>query len=80
MMKLIACDPIIGLPRVPSEGYRPDRADLISEMKRLGIESAIVRHQAAHECGPVAGQPGDTRGTAELRSAYPCLVFDTRRV
>ena len=54
-MKLIACDPIMGLPRVPAENYCPDRADLLTEMKRLGIESAIVRHQSAHECGPVAG-------------------------
>lgn len=53
--KLIACDPIMGLPRVPAENYRPDRADLLSEMARLRIDRAIVRHQAALECGPVAG-------------------------
>lgn len=53
--KLIACDPIMGLPRVPAANYRPDRTDLLSEMARLGIERAIVRHQATLEGGPMAG-------------------------
>lgn len=53
--KLIACDPIMGLPRVPPETYRPDRADLLSEMARLGVDRAIVRHQAALEGGPLIG-------------------------
>ena len=54
-MRLIACDPMMGLPRVPPEGYRPDRADLLAEMGRLGVERAIVRHRAAYECGPLVG-------------------------
>ncbi len=54
-MKLIACDPIIGLPRVPFEDYRPDRADLLAEMARLGVTAALVRHRGAYEAGPANG-------------------------
>ena len=54
-MKLIACDPIMGLPRLPIEGLHPDKADLLSEMKRLRIDLAVVRHQVALDAGPVAG-------------------------
>ena len=68
-MKLIACDPIIGLPRVPFEDYRPDRADLLAEMARLGVTAAIVRHRAAYEAGPVNGNRilwEETRGWEQL--------------
>lgn len=71
-MKLIACDPIIGLPRVPFEDYRPDRADLLAEMARLGVTGAIVRHRKAYEAGPVPGNRAlwdEVRGYAELLPA-----------
>ena len=70
-MKLIACDPMMGLPRIPPEGYVPDRADLLSEMAYLGVEAAIVRHRAAYEAGPKAGNVAlceDLRGADNL---YP---------
>jgi len=54
-MKLIACDPVMGLPRLPLEGLNPDKADLLAEMKRLKIDAALVRHQTARDAGPVAG-------------------------
>ena len=54
-LKLIACDPMLGVPRVPPEGYLPDKADLLFQMKRLGISQAIVRHCAALEGGPYVG-------------------------
>ena len=68
-LKLVACDPILGLPRVPPEGYRPDQADLLSQMKRLGISQAIVRHRAAIECGPDVGNSivvEETQGQSSL--------------
>ena len=52
-MHLIACDALMGLPRLPIEGLRPDRDDLLDEMERLGIQSALVRHRGALEYGPV---------------------------
>lgn len=51
-MKLIACDALMGPPRMPLDGCRPDKADLLSEMARVSIESAIVRHRGALEFGP----------------------------
>ena len=54
-LKLIACDPILGIPRVRPEGYQPDRADLLFQMNRLGISQAVVRHRVAIECGPIVG-------------------------
>lgn len=68
-MKLIACDPLMGLPRVPPEGYRPDREDLLHEMARIGVDMAIVRHRTACEAGPVAGNTvilDDLRGAGNL--------------
>ena len=68
-MKLIACDPMMGLPRIPPEGYRPDREDLLREMARVGIDAAIVRHRTAYEAGPVAGNHvilKDLQGTDNL--------------
>ena len=52
---LIACDPIIGLPRVPIEGLEPTVEDLRREMARLRIDKAIVRHRLCIENGPYHG-------------------------
>jgi hypothetical protein len=54
-MKLIACDALMGLPRLPLQGLHPDKADLLAEMKRLDIQASVVRHQLALDAGPVAG-------------------------
>lgn len=72
-MRLVACDATMGLPRIPPRGYRPDQEDLLSEMRRLGIERAIVRHRAAYECGPIAGNRAileETRGREELLATW----------
>jgi predicted TIM-barrel fold metal-dependent hydrolase len=54
-MHIIACDPMIGMPRLPLDAIHPDANDLIAEMDRLGISRAIVRHRTAIECGPMTG-------------------------
>lgn len=66
-LKLIACDPLVGLPRKPYPWLRPDVADLQSELARLQISAAIVRHRQCLENFPhwgnavlareIAGQP-----------------------
>ena len=51
--KLIACDPLVGLPRVPLEnGVQPDLSDLRTEMVRLHIAGALVRHRLCVDNGP----------------------------
>jgi len=55
MEKLIACDPVVGLPRVCPEWYRPDKPDLFSQMDCIGVTRALVRHRAAYEAGLIAG-------------------------
>ncbi|MBI2437955.1 MAG: amidohydrolase family protein [Lentisphaerae bacterium] len=55
LMKWMACDPLIGRPRVPAGNLASTRDDLLAEMRRLGIQQAVVRHGAALECGPMAG-------------------------
>lgn len=54
-MNLLACDPIVGRPWTPPEGYTGDVADLLSEMDRLGIARAVVRHRACLQAGPYVG-------------------------
>ena len=52
---MIHCDPILGLPRLPLEGCRPTVDDLCSEMARLHIDAAIVRHRACIDNAPYFG-------------------------
>lgn len=47
---------MLGPPRVPLEGCRPDKADLLAEMKRLSISKSIVRHRV---CLDVNGYLGN---------------------
>ena len=54
-LKIIACDPILGLPRLLLEGIRPTVDDLTAEMARLHIHSAIVRHRACIDNAPYFG-------------------------
>lgn len=69
-IQFIACDPLVGVPRVPAEnGVRPDVADLRQEMTRLRITSALVRHRACVENDPYWGNRTlmeDVAGCAEL--------------
>lgn len=55
-IRLITCDPIMGLPRVPpANGSRPDAADLRQEMARLRVAAALVRHRACLDNDPYWG-------------------------
>jgi hypothetical protein len=72
-LKIIACDPIAGLPRVPLATLRPTMDDLLSEMARLNIHSAIVRHRACIDNAPYFGNQSlieDIRGRANLLPAW----------
>lgn len=69
----IACDPIIGLPRVPIAGVNPTVEDLRGEMGRLRIEGAVVRHRACVENGPYHGNGvllEEIGGSPELLPAW----------
>lgn len=56
MLNLIACDALVGLPRVPLPGgIRPDVPDLLAEMDRLGISRCVVRHRGGIQGGPDCG-------------------------
>lgn len=55
-MKLITCDVLVGLPRVPDvNGVRNDMSDLVSELDRLRIDYALVRHRACLDNDPYWG-------------------------
>ncbi|MBI3986081.1 MAG: amidohydrolase family protein [Lentisphaerae bacterium] len=69
-MKWIACDALIGKPRAPTGEWVSSRADLLSEMRRLGIRKAMVRHAAALDCGPC---PGNLTLVKETRGQGPLL-------
>lgn len=53
--ELIACDAVIGEPRVPIDGVEPGVDDLRREMARLHLAAAVVRHRACVESGPYTG-------------------------
>lgn len=53
---LMACDALVGTPKVPLPDYRPDVADLEAEMARLRIKAAVVRHRASLD---IAGHFGN---------------------
>ena len=75
MDKLIACDPIMGLPRGPMENCEPGRDDLLSEMVRLGITTAIVRHQSTFDTGPIIGNQAVLDATSDSDALVPaCFV------
>lgn len=56
-MKYFDCDCMLGIPKVPIPGVVPDIEDLLSEMKRLDIVKALVRHrlciESFHETGNI---------------------------
>jgi predicted TIM-barrel fold metal-dependent hydrolase len=70
---LIACDTLLGAPRVPFSSYTPDVTDLQAEMTRLRIDAAIVRHRACLETAPYLGNDilmGEISGHAGLIPAW----------
>ena len=69
-MKYFDCDCLIGPPRVPLPYIHPDVDDLLSEMNRLGIDKALVRHRACLEADP---EIGNERLLKEI-SAYENLL------
>lgn len=77
-LKLIACDSLVGLPRIPYPWFRPDVADLESELVRLQISAAIVRHRQCLENFPYAGNATLAREIADRPNLIPavCLTPD----
>lgn len=70
-LKLIACDPILGIPRVAPEAHQPNSADLLCQMNRLGVSQAIVRHRSAIESGPIVGNRVVLEETKDEDSLLP---------
>jgi len=54
-MKLIACDPLIGRPRVPAPGIESSLDDFLGEMQRLQLSAAVVRHRVCTDISPIHG-------------------------
>ena len=54
-LEFFDCDALIGTPRAPIPRVAPSVADLRSEMRRLGIARALVRHRACAEAGAETG-------------------------
>ena len=71
-MKLIACDPLVGLPRMPEGQFIPDVEDLLAEMQRLGVEAALVRHRTAADSGPIVGNRNLARDIAGRDGLLAC--------
>lgn len=63
-MKLIACDVLVGLPRKPLPRINPTIDDLVSEMQRLDVAAALVRHRQCVENAPDWGNKVVARETA----------------
>ncbi len=72
-LKLIACDPLVGLPRKPYPWLRPDLADLQGELARLQITTAIVRHRQCLENFPHWGNAVLARETAGHAHLIPAV-------
>jgi hypothetical protein len=47
--RLVACDTLVGRPRMPQPDFEATVSDLLSEMTRLDIAAAVVRHRACQE-------------------------------
>ncbi len=74
-MKVIACDPILGLPRLPLEGIWPTVEDLLGEMGRLHIHAAVVRHRACIDNAPYFGNQVLGEEIAGLADLLPAWVL-----
>lgn len=77
-LKLIACDPLVGLPRKPYALFQPDAADLARELARLEIAAAVVRHRQCLENFPHWGNAVLAREAAGQANWIPavCLTPD----
>ena len=53
--RFIACDAMVGHPRMPLEGGNAGVDDLACEMARLHLDAAIVRHRFCLESSPYLG-------------------------
>ncbi len=78
ILKLIACDVLVGLPRKPYPLFRPDAADLDRELDRLEIAAAVVRHRQCVENSPHWGNQVLAREAAGRAKWIPavCLTPD----
>ena len=74
-LKLIACDPLVGLPRKPYPWLRPDLADLQGELARLQIASAVVRHRQCLENFAHWGNAVLARETAGHAHLIPAVAL-----
>ncbi len=74
-LKIITCDPILGLPRLPVEGIQPTVEDLVAEMKRLHIHSAMVRHRSCIDNAPYFGNQVLTEESAGQPDLVPAWVL-----
>jgi Amidohydrolase len=54
-MKFIACDAMVSYPRIITDTIRRGPGDLLEDMDRLNIDSALVRHHDALNAGPLVG-------------------------
>jgi len=77
-LKLIACDPLVGLPRKPYTLFQPDAVDLTRELARLQISAAVVRHRQCIENFPHWGNGVLAREAAAQPNWIPagCLTPD----
>ena len=78
-LKIIACDPIAGLPRVPQGTLRPTVDDLLGEMARLHIHSAIVRGRACIDNAPSFGNQALMEDIHAHANLLPAWVLTPRR-
>jgi uncharacterized protein len=71
---LFDCECLVGRPKQPftgtAAGIVPDASDLVTEMERLGIDRALVRHRACIDSTPEAGNAL----LMEEIAPYPALV------
>jgi uncharacterized protein len=74
-LKIITCDPIIGLPRVPMPGLKPTVADLLGEMSRLQLQAAIVRHRSCIDNAPNFGNHSLMEDIASAPELIPAWVL-----
>lgn len=72
---LIACDALLGEPRIPIEGVEPSVEDLRREMTRLRLSAAVVRHRACVESGPYNGNNCLMEEIAGCDNLFPAWVL-----
>ncbi|HIJ72757.1 MAG TPA: amidohydrolase family protein [Candidatus Hydrogenedentes bacterium] len=73
MQNFVICDATIGLPRLRAGGIEPTVADLLSEMGRLRVRKAIVRHRLCLDVGPYHGNQAlmeEIEGQPDLLAAW----------